>query len=247
MVGIRILKFLIASQFFAVNVLFAQSELSNKYCENTDAIRITESSGKFLSDSLYVTYVEDATGLTFKVVNTTDKSVYLFSSYFPEMFHSSKYIHRLNKKDKTYRVSFLPLIPYLSTKPTDKIILGSDRIISKGQVLYNFVKMLPQTYHEIKVSYDNLFMNVEKENNLTCDFEASEKGKFDKIKFKNLSTDKLKGKYKLFFEFATYYQVDVLCSQAAYYLNEFEFDKQAKSFRKLSVPLKIQNYDHPLF
>ncbi len=35
--------------------------------------------------------------------------------------------------------------------------------------------------------------------------------------------------------------------RSAYYLKEVEFDQQAKSFRILSVPIKIKNYEHRLF
>jgi hypothetical protein len=120
-------------------------------------------------------------------------------------------------------------------------------LINKGQILYNFIKMSPQTYYDMELQYDQLFKNVSQKDNVTCDFKAEEKNKFDGIKFKSLSVNKLTGKYSLFFDLAVYDQVDLLCEQSAYYLKEFEFDKQAKSFHTLRVPVEIQNYKHPLF
>jgi len=243
----KIFKLILIAQLTLVVPSVAQTKHLNGYCENVEAAKIDKSKGEFLSDSLYASYSESAKGVVLRVVNTTNKPVYLFSSYFPEIFHSSKYIHRVNKKEKSYLISFLPLIPYLSTKPTDKMILGSDQLISKGQVLYNFIKMSPQTYYDIELQYDELFKNISQKDNLTCDFKAEAKSKFDEIKFKDLSVNKLAGKYSLFFDLAVYDKVDLLCEQSAYYLKEFEFDKQAKSFRTLRVPATIQNYNHPLF
>jgi hypothetical protein len=87
------------------------------------------------TDSLYISYDENANGLTFSVINTTEDTVYLFSSYLPALYHSSKYLHRIDKRSKVniYRISFLPLIPFLSTKPNDRLIVGSNRIVEKNQ------------------------------------------------------------------------------------------------------------------
>lgn len=243
---IRILTLLVLIHIITACAVNAQADLQEKYCENTEGTKI-DSSKEFISDSLYVSYSEDESGLNFKIVNTTDQTMYLFSSYFPERYHSSKYLHRVSEEDKIYKVAFLPLLPYLSTKPTDKLILGSDRIVSKGQVLYDFIKLPPQSYYQVSVTYDNLFKNLGEKNSLVCDYEADKNNKFDKIKFKYLSADKLKGKYKLYFEFAIYDQVNLLCEQSAYYLKETEFNQQAKDFRKLGIPVKINNYNYPIF
>ena len=217
-----------------------------KYCENIEGIKIVDSDG-FVSDSIYVSYSENASGIDFRIINTTNKTVYLLSSYFPELYHPSEYLHRVNEKDQIYKVSFLPLLPYLSTVSTDKLILGSNRVISKGQVLYDFIKLTPQTYHELSISYDVLFKNIGDKNSLICDYDPNENSKFGKIKFKYSNADKLKGKYKLHFEFAIYDQVDLLCEKSAYYLKEFEFDERAKAFKRLSLPVELSNYKHPIF
>lgn len=242
----RISILLLLMQVLAASVVTAQSDLQSKFCENIEGTEII-SAEEFISDSLYVTYSENASGLNLKIVNTTDQTVYLFSGYFPEIYHPSEYLHRISEKDKIYKVAFLPLLAYLSTKPTDKLILGSDRILSKGQVLYDFIKLTPQTYYKVSISYENLFKNLGERNSLICDYKDGENNKFDKIKFKYLSADKLKGKYKLFFEFAVYDQVNLLCEQSAYYLEESQFNQQAKSFRKISIPVKMNNYDHLIF
>lgn len=244
---IRITATLVLMQMIFASTLIAQSVLPSKYCVNTEGTKIDSSNNGFSPDSLYVSYTESASSLNFKIVNTTDQTVYLFSSYFPKLYHSAKYVHRVSKADQTYKVAFLPLLPYLSTKPTDKLILGSNRMINKGQVLYDFIKLIPQTYYEVNIYYDNLFKNLGDKNSLICDYDTGKNSKFGKIKFKYLSTDQLNGKYKLLFEFAVYDQVNLLCEQSAYYLKEFEFDQQAKDFKKLSIPVELKNYKNSIF
>jgi hypothetical protein len=201
------------------------------------------------TDSLYISYDENVSGLTFSVINTTEDTVYLFSSYLPALYHSSKYLHRIDKGSKVniYRISFLPLIPFLSTKPNDRLIVGSNRIVEKTQVLYNFVRILPGSFYEINMAYSDLFKDINQKGNLVCDFDANEADKFTAIKFKTLSADQLKGKYQVCFEFAVYHNIDLRCNQSAYYLKEEEFNKQAKAFEKIIVPVKMKHFSHRLF
>ncbi len=88
-----------------ISSLFAQSNLSNNHCDNSEGVKINYPH-EFISDSLYVSYSESAGGLKLKIINTTNQTVYLFSSYFQESDHSSKYLHRINKKTKLYKIAF---------------------------------------------------------------------------------------------------------------------------------------------
>ena len=241
---IRRLMILALMQMIFTVISTAQSTLPSGYCENNEGTRI-DLPDRFVADSLYVLYKEEVSGLSFKIINTTDQTVYLFSSYFSEPYYSSKYVHRVNVEDQIYKISFLPLLPYLSTRQTDKLILGSDRMVNKGQILYDFIKLTPQTYYEISLSYDNLFKNFRGKNSLVRDFDSNDK--FSDIKFKYLSVNQLKGRFRVIFEFGIYKSVDLLCKQEAYYMQEHKFNTQAKSFKVLKVPVEINNYEHPLF
>ena len=57
------------------------------------------------------------------------------------------------------------------------------------------------------------------------------------MKFKFITTSKLRGKYNLKYDFAIYKDVSLLCGKNSYYFDEFNFDKQSKSFKILTVPI----------
>ncbi len=181
--------------------------------------------------------------LLVRIINSSDRSRFLFSAYFDSKYHSSKYLHRIDKGLGKYKLSFLPLIPYLSTKPTDKQIIGYERIVNKGQILYVFVEFVPNSYYELEIDYNSFDL----EGYLVCDFKPKESSKFKPIKFKYLKSNKLKNELHLEFEFAVYQDVGLLCKESAYYLEEYEFNSQAKAFEIVSVPVKVEKYDHPLF
>jgi hypothetical protein len=81
----KMFKLILVAQLIFVIQSAAQTDW---YCENVEAIKI-ESKGEFLPDSLYAACSENDKGVVLRIVNTTDKPVYLFSSYFSEIFHSS--------------------------------------------------------------------------------------------------------------------------------------------------------------
>lgn len=232
--------------FIFVNTLFAQIEYSNQYCTILSAKRINDSLNHFFPDSLYAYYVEDGSEVNLIVVNTTNKEYFLFSSYFPNSFLFSKFIHRIDPKNKQYHVSFLPLVPYLSTKLDDRLILGYNKMIVKGQILYSFVSLLPGHYYSLHINYKDLFNMLSTSEHLVRNFDLKEKSKFDEIKFKYLKIKKIKDKYDLFFDFAIYSKINIICDLPAYYLQEFEFNKQANSYKKLSIQVQAKHFIHSI-
>lgn len=244
---IRVVGLYIICIFFS-NVLVSQINIPSKYCENIIGNKISNFKNEFIKDSLYVSFEEKNNSIELHIVNTTKDTLYLFNSYFSEMFYSSKYLHRIKKKKKEYIISFLPLVPYLSTISTDKQIINANRIIQKGQVLYNFVKLIPQTYFTIEIPYNSLFKNINNKKNVVCASVFQEKlNKFDKVKFKYFSSRKLKGIFELLFEFAIYDKVNLLCESSSYYLDETNFNTQANSYTILRIPITLKNYKHSLF
>ena len=220
--------------------LFSQSNYSNLYCSGALGMEIDfeTTPGK-----LYTTYSENDEGVVIRIINSSDRSQCLFSSYFENKYYSSKFLHRVDKGLGEYKLSFLPLIPYLSTKPTDKQIIGSERLVNKGQILYDFIELVPNSYYEMKIGYDSF----EVVGDLVCDFKPHELNKFEPIKFKYVKSNKIKKKLGLVFEFAVYQDVSLLCKESAYYLEEHEFDTSSKAFEIVSIPAKFKNHNHPLF
>jgi hypothetical protein len=241
------LRVILLSQLIVLTQLMAQAVHTDRYCVNAEATKIDALKDEFLPDSLYVSYRESAEGLVLRVVNTKKRPMYLFSSYFSDVFHSSRYLHRVNKENKSYNISFLPLIPYLSTTLNDRRVIGENKLVVKDQNLYDFIKMSPWSYFDIEIKFEKLFKDIGRKDNIVGEFRTETKSKAGQIKFKYLSVNKLKGKYNLFFDLAVYDQVDLLCEESAYFYKEFEFDKQAKSFHIVRVAVSIKNFNHPLF
>ena len=204
------------------------------YCECKTASSLLTGEAKY-PDSVFAAINNDTGYYYIKVFNTTSDTIFLFSSYLQQQFFNSKYLHRGNPKNKEYKISFLPIIPYLFTKYSD-VIATSNIIVRSQQVVYDFIKMQPDSYFEVSVPIKDAF----KIDKGISDFNPKSMNKFDyKTKFKTIDLKKYHDKnYKLFFELAWYKNVSILCRQLDYYLNENEFNTQAKNFTILRVPVK---------
>lgn len=186
-------------------------------------------------DSIFASISSDSSKYVIKIFNTTTDTFFLFSTYLQQQFFSSKYLHRVNLKKKQYKLSFVPIIPFVFTKYSD-VVATSNIIIRDHQVVYDFIKMQPNSYYEFAIPIKDAFERSDAVN----DFAPNGLNKFDyKMKFKNISAKKpAVNKYDRLFEFALYKDVSVLCKESDYYLRENDFNAQAKSFTILQVPLK---------
>ncbi len=221
-------------------------KLPKNYCENEYATAIKDLNSHS-KDTIYVKYKEELSYLKFEIINTTDDTLFLFNSYFEKEYYSSRHLHRIDSTKSSYKISFEPFIPYLFTVAADRIKFTLKDIILSNQNRYDFIVMPPASFFEISFHYDDLFQNIDKEDNLIYDFDTSQMNICCEIGFKYLNVCQLKKKYKLFFEFALYNNIDLLCDQSAYYLNEADFNHQAKDYKIVSIPVEIHNYNHPLF
>ena len=221
---------------------FAQNE-GEDYCGYTKAKSLDFSVKK--NKQLILTYKTDNDSLYVTLLNTTKDTIYLFKSYFSQKLYSSKFIHRIDKSNKIYNISFVPLVSNLTTKISDKVILGENSVGSKGQILYDFITFLPNTYYTLGISLNSLFKNRDKRNNAVITFNEHSLNKFSESKFKLLSTNKLKGKFQLVVSVGVYKNIKKICKRSSYYLDEFGFDKQAKSFDILKTPIRLDNINYP--
>ncbi|MET3981623.1 hypothetical protein ABIB62_004239 [Mucilaginibacter sp. UYP25] len=172
--------------------------------------------------------------------NPTVDTLYLFSSYLQHQFISSKYIHRIDRKHKIYKISFLPLVPRLYVKYSDNVI-NDNAIVSQNQVVYNFIKFPPLTKIDIELPYDTLFSHSKEIDNVSEDYNVKSLNKYSKsIPFKPYTFDLFKSNYQLNFEFAIYKSVNLLCNEKAFYLQEAAFDQQSKSFQTIKLRYNVK-------
>ena len=221
---------------------FAQNE-GDDYCGYTKAKSLDLSVNK--TKQLTLSHTIDNDSLYVTLFNTTKDTVYLFKSYFSQNLYSSKFIHRIDKSNKIYNISFVPLVSNLTTKLSDKVILGENSVGSKGQILYDFITFLPNTYYTLGISLNSLFKNRDKRNNAVVIFNEHSLNKFSESKFKLLSTNKLKGKFQLVVSVGVYKNIKKICRRSNYYLDEFGFDEQAKSFEILKTSIRLDNIMYP--
>jgi hypothetical protein len=167
-----------------------------------------------------------------KVINNTPDTIYIFKSYFDNDISISPYLYRFDKKKNEMNVSFLPLIPYLYTKYSDKLII-QDRIVSAYQTVYDFYKILP--FHEY--SFNVRSLNFKNSKKFIKDFDVYSLNKFQPIK--KFKSEKLKKKNTpLFFVKIAYYtDINTICNSNAYFLDELKFNDDSKKFTIIRAEL----------
>jgi hypothetical protein len=182
-----------------------------------------------VSDSVYLELTKQDKYFEIKITNTLKDTIFLFDSYLINDLIDSKYLHRMDKENKICKISFIPIIPYLSVEKTDAIIIGKERIVRRNQVLYSFKAIPPKRRLCIKIIRDAF-----NKNDLVEDFNAKKFTKFDNPKFTTLTDVRC---VNTFIEFAFYKDISLLSNIKSYYLDEFNFNNQAQAYKILSAPL----------
>ncbi len=173
---------------------------------------------------------QDKDQIILDIYNASSDTIYLFDSYLHESLPISKYLHRYNYRYNEYKLSFLPLLPYLSVDLSDTYISTNNKILYKGQILYHFIPIYPFGSHKIKLPINALFVNE-----YVDDINPWQFTKFDKsIEFKNRF---MQIPQIIILEFAIYLKLKWLTNQHAYYFNEVEFNNEALSYHILRIPI----------
>lgn len=159
----------------------------------------------------------------FDIINNTRDTLFLFDSYLNENLYDSKYLHRFDAIENQCKLSLLSLLPFLSVQPTDCMVLGENRIVYRGQVLYNFQTILPNSRNAILISkrafYSEDYVKEVYPQKISKFINTI---KFHKSKHRKCNT--------VIVELALYRNIDLLISHEAYYFNEYNFNEQALSY-----------------
>ena len=147
------------------------------------------------------------------LINTSNDTVYVFSSYLEKEYCMSEYLHRYAMKDKTYKLSFLPLLPYLSPKFSDNIVDEPSKIISYSQINFCFIPIPPKDTVDIYIPKEALVSQ-----RYMRDVCAERKNKFDSIKWKKWKKERTDNLIHV--EFAIYKDVS-FAEPDNYYLDEY--------------------------
>lgn len=194
-------------------------------CNIEFASNLLTEEGKF---SVEVVQKPKITRLVFK--NPTKDTLYIFSSYFEERFYKSKYLNRVNRKNKELKLSFLPLLPYLSTSKSDRILPGSNALVNRGQLSYKFILIPPGT-----TIFKDLNINSDVTVSYSKDINLSGHNMYDRIKFKDRKLCSSLDTYKKVMEFAIYKNINGLCNNHFFSMYPEEYNGIAKEFEIFSL------------
>ena len=171
-------------------------------------------------------------------------TLYLFNSYLEmnpeydrygtEPLWESEYLHRFDKGLNEYKLSFLPIIPYLSVRYSDVAIHGKSRIVHRWQLLYGFKTIFPNDSIQISIPKSAFVQEL-----YVKDVPIKQFGKNDKISFEKIQVRQPK---TISLEFALYRSIDLLRSTDAYYFNEADFDEQAKSYEVMTIICDLSRF-----
>jgi len=186
-----------------------------------------------LCDNFCVQFIrEKDNDFEFEIINNTQDTLYLFDSYLDHDLYKSKYLHRFDKKEKLCKLSFLPLLPFLSVHYTDHIILGDNKVANKGQILYHFRVIPPKSRNKAIIPRSAFYTE-----NYVNEVHPKKISKFEQtIKFRKSKHNRCSN---IVVEFALYKNIDLLINEQAYYLDEYNFNEQALCYTILSVSVDL--------
>jgi len=209
----KVLLIIVCILLFAVNAVLAQNKLK-----------------------VDVSYNEKS--LQFNFCNSTDDTLYLFSTYFDSTYISAKYLHQIDKSKKEYKISFKPLLPFISPILTDRLILGEDKIMKSGQNVFEFIILKPHSELQIELSKKNLFRKMGIRGNVVKAYTHDD---FLKRKIKTATYDSKKRNYKLYFEFAYYLKINLITTREAFFNNYHSAFLQQEDFDTIIIEVDSEN------
>jgi hypothetical protein len=158
-----------------------------------------------LKDSLEVLIKQNDKEVEIQIINLKTDTVYLFSTYFDSIYYASISLHRLSKKEGVYKISFLPLVPYLNVKRSDLLKYNYKDRVRGNEATYEFITLSPKDTSKLIYPLEYLYFDkIVKE----FDLKDLKTGYTPNIfeypnKIKYCKSKGLK-KYPLIFEFALY-------------------------------------------
>ncbi|MBR5908211.1 MAG: hypothetical protein IKZ50_07490 [Bacteroidales bacterium] len=201
--------------------------------------KIKETAGYLKTHIDYtVNYNKDS--IIIDLFNNNSDTSYIFSSYYYDSL-ISKYLydaplfHRYNAKQNVYKLSLLPILPFMSTRSTDRVVLKKElRVKTKGQILFDFITLPPHSRCQLTFEKDRVFSGV-----FIKDFEVEFISCYDHLLIDDClitpcNTD------LIYLELAIYKDVNKIYSSDFRYLSENDYDLYAKQYIVLKIPLVFQ-------
>lgn len=210
-------------------------------------ISIVKNTIKQHQDTVLLTYSETDLDLKLTISNFKKDTIYIFSTYFDSIFYNSPNLHRFDKSIKNYKISFLPLLPYLRLVTTDLIRTNSEDRTLDNQNSYSFIVIPPNFNYTLNFPFVYLLPNL-----VTTDFDLKnvQLSRYSLFEFgkkiKKLSLNKINSIQSVSFEFSYYSDISFICETSNLYLETDQFRNKALQFNTLTKQIGFTNYKHRL-
>lgn len=89
--------------------------------------------------------------LTVTVINHTNDSLWLFDGYLDSISMHSRYLHRFDPRTGKFKLSFVPLFPFLSKQESDLIMLTDEKVVTFARADATYTLLKPDEGKKIPI------------------------------------------------------------------------------------------------
>ena len=197
--------------------------------------------GQSQTRSISISLSEEVDSVKFVFYNHSEHLFWLFDSYldpqYGKVLFQSPYLHRVERKNNQFKLSFLPVTPWLSVRYSDLIRRNEKTICSPGQVIYHFRQITGKDSVAIAIPKEAFFSEEYVIDKPLVGYHSYDSAR--RVKFRT-STDRPQLPYRTV-EFAVYRSLEGI-NESNYYYNEGIFDDAVNGYDILAVTIRIDSW-----
>ena len=197
--------------------------------------------GQSQTRSISISLSEEADSVKFVFYNPSEHHLWLFDSYldpqYGKVLFQSPYLHRVEQKNNRFKLSFLPVTPWLSVRYSDLIRRNEKTICSPGQVIYHFRQISGNDSVTIAIPKEAFFSEEYVIDKPLVRYHSYDSAR--RVKFRT-TTDRPQLPFRTV-EFAVYRSLEGI-NESNYYYNEGIFDDVVNGYDILAVTIRIDSW-----
>lgn len=197
--------------------------------------------GQSQTRSISVSLIEESDSVKFVLHNDTEHPLWLFDSYldpkYGKVLFQSPYLHRVEKKTDQFKLSFLPITPWLSWRYSDLIVWNEETIRYPGQVIYHFRKMTEKGSIEVSIPKEAFFCEEYVIDRPLAKYHFYDSAR--QVKFQTATRRPQKSFRTV--EFAVFQSLNGI-NETNYYYHLGIFDEAVKGYDILAVTIDIDSW-----
>ena len=197
--------------------------------------------GQSQTRSISISLSEEADSVKFVFYNPSEHHLWLFDSYldpqYGKVLFQSPYLHRVERKNNRFKLSFLPVTPWLSVRYSDLIRRNEKTICTPGQVIYHFRQITGNDSVTIAIPKEAFFSEEYVIDKPLVRYHSYDSAR--RVKFRT-TTDRPQLPFRTV-EFAVYRSLEGI-NESNYYYNEGIFDDVVNGYDILAVTIRIDSW-----